>query len=84
MSIGLLTRTTRPAAGAADALKLALRRCAWAPAILVAWSICGAEAAELPLARVVLLNSGLAQFTHAGTVSGASSVVRAGRREKGD
>ncbi len=33
-----------------------------------------AQAAELPLARVVLSNSGLAQFTHAGTITGGASV----------
>jgi hypothetical protein len=82
MSIGLLTRTTRPAAG--TALKVALRRCAWVPAVLVVWSICRAEAADLPLARVVLLNSGLAQFTHAGTVTGPSSVDLAVRLDQVD
>lgn len=43
-------------------------------AALLAATIAGSGAAELPLTRVVLSNSGLAQFTHAGTVSGQSTV----------
>jgi hypothetical protein len=35
---------------------------------------CGARAAELPLNRVVLSTSGLAQFTHSGAVSAGSTV----------
>jgi|RhiMethySRZTD1v2_1073278.scaffolds.fasta_scaffold09093_9 hypothetical protein len=45
---------------------------------------CGAQAAELPLARVVLSSSGLAQFTHAGTVAGGSSVDLAVRLDQVD
>src|SRR5215218_5651719 len=33
-----------------------------------------AEAAELPLARVVLSSSGLAQFTHSGSITGGSTI----------
>ena len=35
---------------------------------------CSAGAAELPLTRVVLSNSGLAQFTHSGPVTGGSTI----------
>src|SRR5450830_1554745 len=56
------------------ALKGRLLRQALLPAALVVGLICGAKAAELPLARVVLSNSGLAQFTRAGTVAGGSSI----------
>jgi hypothetical protein len=44
----------------------------------------GAQAAELPLARVVLSNSGLAQFTHAGTITGGSAVDLAVRLDQVD
>jgi hypothetical protein len=56
------------------ALKGRLLRQALLPAALVVGLICGAKAAELPLARVVLSNSGLAQFTRAGAVAGSSSI----------
>lgn len=80
--VDLLARAKQPTFGAAprgaaprsETFKIALPWRALALAALVVWSICGAEAAELPLARVVLLNSGLAQFTHAGTVTGVSSI----------
>ena len=67
------------------ALKGRLLRQALLPAALVVGLICGAKAAELPLARVVLSNSGLAQFTHAGTVAGglqhrSRRAARPGRR----
>jgi hypothetical protein len=42
-------------------------------ALAMCW-ICGAEATELPLTRVVISNSGLAQFTYSGTITGGSSV----------
>jgi hypothetical protein len=35
---------------------------------------CSAAAAELPLARVVLSSSGLAQFTHSGSITGGSTI----------
>ncbi len=35
---------------------------------------CHAEAAELPLTRVVLSSAGLAQFTHAGAITAGSTV----------
>ena len=44
----------------------------------------GAHSAELPLARVVLSNSGLAQFTHSGTVTRGSSVDLAVRLDQVD
>ncbi len=45
-------------------------------ALAAAWPVapCPAAAAELPLRQVTLSNSGLAQFTHGGTVTGNSSV----------
>ena len=43
------------------------------PAMLVA-SLASAQAADLPLARVVLSTAGLAQFIHAGSITGGSSV----------
>ena len=42
------------------------------------------EAAELPLKRVVLSTSGLAQFTHAGPVAGAGSIDLAVRLDQVD
>ena len=51
-----------------------LLRRALAPAAVVLALICSADAAELPLTRVVLSSSGLAQFTHAGPVTGGSSI----------
>lgn len=53
-------------------------------AALIAALACGAEAAELPLVRVVLSNSGLAQFTHAGTVTAGSSIDLAVRLDQVD
>ena len=66
------------------ALKGPLLRRALVPAAVVVGLVCGAEAAELPLARVVLLNSGLAQFTHAGTVTGGSSIELSVRLDQVD
>ncbi len=43
-------------------------------ALLVATSLGGAQAGELPVTRVVLSSSGLAQFTHAGAVDGGQTV----------
>lgn len=43
-------------------------------AALLATTACIAGAAELPLTRVVLSNSGLAQFTHSGPVTAGSTV----------
>ena len=45
---------------------------------------CGAAAAELPLARVVLSTAGLAQFTHAGSITGGSSIDLAVRLDQVD
>lgn len=45
---------------------------------------CSAGAAELPLARVVLSTSGLAQFTHAGPVAAGSMVDLAVRLDQVD
>jgi hypothetical protein len=45
---------------------------------------CGAQAAELPLTRVVLSTSGLAQFTHSGPVTAGSSVELAVRLDQVD
>ena len=45
---------------------------------------CDAGAAELPLGRVVLSSSGLAQFTHAGMVNGGSSIDLAVRLDQVD
>src|SRR5664280_2756570 len=66
------------------ALKGTLLRQALLPAALVVGLICGAQAAELPLARVVLSNSGLAQFTRAGTVTGGASIDLAVRLDQVD
>src|SRR5262245_8606897 len=52
------------------------------PALLV-WA-CAAPAAELPLARVVLSSSGLAQFTHAGPITAGSAVDLAVRLDQVD
>jgi hypothetical protein len=49
--------------------------------IILAW---GAEAAELPLSRVVLSTAGLAQFTHAGPVAAGSSVELSVRLDQVD
>jgi hypothetical protein len=65
-------------------LKGTLLRQTLLSAALVVGLICGAEAAELPLARVVLSNSGLAQFTRAGTISGGSSIDLAVRLDQVD
>ncbi|MGD9920350.1 MAG: hypothetical protein AB7V13_02735 [Pseudorhodoplanes sp.] len=51
-----------------------MTRSALGAAILAAASACSAGAAELPLKQVVLSNSGLAQFTHAGPVTGDSVI----------
>ena len=45
---------------------------------------CVAQAAELPLTRVVLSTSGLAQFTHSGPVSAGSTVDLAVRLDQVD
>jgi hypothetical protein len=47
---------------------------ALAPAVLALVLVAAADAAELPLSRVVLSSSGLAQFTHTGTVMGGASI----------
>jgi hypothetical protein len=60
-----------------------LRR-ALPPMALVVGLACSAQAAELPLVRVVLSNSGLAQFTHAGTVTAGSSIDLAVRLDQVD
>jgi hypothetical protein len=66
------------------ALKSRPLRHALFSAALVLGLICGADATELSLARVVLSNSGLAQFTHAGTVTGGSSIDLAVRLDQVD
>lgn len=66
------------------ALKGTRLRQALLPTALVVGLICGAEAAELPLARVVLSNSGLAQFTRTGTVTASSSIDLAVRLDQVD
>jgi hypothetical protein len=68
----------------ATAARMLRLRCALASASTVLALTCGAQAAELPLARVVLSSSGLAQFTHAGTVAGGSSVDLAVRLDQVD
>jgi hypothetical protein len=45
---------------------------------------CGAKAAELPLTRVVLSTSGIAQFTHSGPVTAGSTVDVAVRFDQVD
>jgi hypothetical protein len=45
---------------------------------------CGAQAAELPLTRVVLSTSGIAQFTHSGPVTAGSTVEVAVRFDQVD
>jgi hypothetical protein len=47
---------------------------ALAPAVLALVLVAAADAAELPLSRVVLSSSGLAQFTHTGIVTGGASI----------
>ena len=54
-----------------------------ASAALIAGGL-SAEAAELPLKRVVLSTAGLAQFTHAGPVAGAGSIDLAVRLDQVD
>jgi hypothetical protein len=61
-----------------------LLRHALLSSVLLVGVICNAEATELPLARVVLSNSGLAQFTHSGIVSGGSSIDLAVRLDQVD
>lgn len=51
-----------------------LRRPLLATAALIAISIPLADAAELPLSRVVLSSAGLAQFTHSGQVTAGATV----------
>ncbi|MGV3633284.1 MAG: hypothetical protein ACO1NY_02975, partial [Pseudorhodoplanes sp.] len=51
-----------------------MSRSAFAAAALTLAAISSAGAAELPLKQVILSNSGLAQFTHGGSVTGRSSV----------
>jgi hypothetical protein len=45
---------------------------------------CGAQATELPLTRVVLSTSGVAQFTHSGPVAAGSTVDVAARLDQVD
>lgn len=59
-------------------------RSALGAAILALASVCSAVAAELPLKQVVLSNSGLAQFTHAGPVAGNSTIELAVRLDQVD
>lgn len=66
------------------ALQGLLLRQALLPAALVMGLLASAEAAELAPARVVLSNSGLAQFTHAGTVTGGASIDLAVRLDQVD
>src|SRR6266571_5249514 len=54
------------------------------PAGLLIGLVCGAQAAELPLARVVLSSAGLAQFTHAGPVTAGSAIDLAVRLDQVD
>jgi hypothetical protein len=60
-----------------------LRR-ALAPTVLALVLIAAADAAELPLSRVVLSSSGLAQFTHTGTVTGGASIELSVRLDQVD
>jgi hypothetical protein len=53
-----------------------------AKALLV--STCGAQAAELPLVRVVLSTAGVGQFTHSGPVAADSTVELAARLDQVD
>ena len=64
------------------ALESVVRQTLMAAALLV--GLTGAQSAELPLARIVLSNSGLAQFTHAGTVTPGASVDLAVRLDQVD
>jgi hypothetical protein len=66
------------------ALKRFRLRDALLSAVMIAGWAFGAQAAELPLVRVVLSNSGLAQFTHAGTVGAGASVDLAVRLDQVD
>ena len=66
------------------ALKGLLLRPALLAVALAVGLIRSADATELPLARVVLSNAGLAQFTHSGTVSGGSSIDLAVRLDQVD
>jgi hypothetical protein len=45
----------------------------WTAAMLVGLATC-ATAEELPLSRIVLSSAGLAQFTHSGSITGASTI----------
>jgi hypothetical protein len=55
-----------------------------APAALLIALGAGTEAAELPLARVVLSTAGLAQFTHSGPIAGGTTVDLAVRLDQVD
>lgn len=55
-----------------------------APAALLVALGAGAQAAELPLARVVLSTAGLAQFTHSGPITGGTTIDLAVRLDQVD
>ena len=61
-----------------------MSRSAFGAAMLLLASVPGAGAAELPLTRVILSNSGLAQFTHAGPITGNSTLELAVRLDQVD
>lgn len=60
-----------------------MKRTVLGAAILMV-AACPAAAAELPLKQVILSNSGLAQFTHSGSVTGNSTVELAVRLDQVD
>jgi hypothetical protein len=61
-----------------------MSRSAYVAAALTLAATLSAGAAELPLKQVILSNSGLAQFTHAGPVTGNSTVELAVRLDQVD
>lgn len=78
-----LNRAARRAAPGARRRRLAVRAAVLAAALALAVDAT-AQAAELPLTRVVLSSSGLAQFTHAGPITGGSTVDLAVRLDQVD
>src|ERR1700682_4673162 len=78
-----MPRTTPGMRVLSRSLRCRLRQTLAPAALLVALGA-GVEAAELPLARVVLSTAGLAQFTHSGSIAGGSTVDLAVRLDQVD
>jgi hypothetical protein len=61
-----------------------VRNAIFGGALLLVGSVCVAGAEELPLTRIVLSTSGLAQFTHAGPIKGGTTADLAVRLDQVD